>query len=80
MDRKAMTSGVVLSDNIHVPQGNWVVVAQREIMRDLTKYPDPEKFDLYRFVTTENGKFRSTSRFSHPSDDFLFWGSISRPW
>ena len=75
-----MTSNIVLSDGIQIPRGNWVMAAQREIMRDPIHYPDPEKFDPFRFVLMENGSLKSKSRFSHPSDDFLFWGSVRRAW
>ena len=75
-----MISDIVLPDGVRVPRGNWVMAAQQEIMRDPANYPDPENFDPYRFVTLEDGILKSTSRFSHPSSNFLFWGSVARAW
>ena len=80
MDRKVISPNVKLSDGTHVPQGNWMVVAQAPVMRDQDNFASPDEFDPARFVTIEYGKVKSISRLTHPSNEFLFWGSASRPW
>lgn len=80
VERKVMASHIDLSGGVRVPRGNWVMAAQREIMRDPANYPEPDKFYPYRFVSMEKDSLRSKSRFTHPSNDFLFWGSVGRAW
>jgi len=80
MDRKAVSSNVKLCGNSYVPQGNVVVVAQASVMRDPANFVNPDKFDPTRFLSTEKSTVKSTSRFTHPSNDFLYWGGASRPW
>lgn len=80
MERKVMRSNVTLSDGAHVPAGNYIVAAQSAVMRDAANYSNPDDFDPARFLIEKDGVTQSKSRFSHPSVDFLFWGSTRRAW
>jgi hypothetical protein len=81
MDRKVMKPHTTLSDGTHIPAGNWMVVSQHAVMRDAALYPNPDEFDPSRFLAIDgSGAMKSKSRFSHPSLDFLYWGSARRAW
>ena len=68
------------SDGTHVPANNWIVVPQQVQMKDPANYPEPEKFDGFRFVTHDLEGVASESRLSHPSWRFPFWGSVKQAW
>ena len=70
----------VFSDNTHVPAGNTICVPLQAMMQDPEYYSDPLEFQGDRFVTRREDGAASTSRFSHPSLRFPFWGSVSSPW
>ncbi|KAL8687903.1 MAG: hypothetical protein Q9218_006052, partial [Villophora microphyllina] len=79
INRKVMLP-YTFSDGTHVPAGNTICVPQHALMRDAKNYDNPSEFDGYRFVAKDAaGKLASTSRFSHPSPLFPFWGSVGRP-
>lgn len=80
MNRKVMRTTATISDSMHVPSQNWIVVPQHAIMHDAALYPNPQNFDPYRFVKNDNGVLKSNSRFSHPRTSFLYWGSARRAW
>lgn len=80
MDRKVISPNVRLQDGTRVPQGNFMVVAQALVMRDQANFIQPDEFNPARFLTTENHTVKSRSRFTHPSNEYLFWGTASRPW
>ncbi|KAL8937601.1 MAG: hypothetical protein Q9216_004341 [Gyalolechia sp. 2 TL-2023] len=69
--RKVM-SRYTSPDNVIVPTGNWVAVPQLPLMRDPKIWPGGGNFDGFRFV--QDGQ--SSSRLTHPSLEFPFWGSI----
>ena len=79
MNRKVMTP-FVFSDGTHVPAGNVVCVPQQAMMQDPNSYANPLEFQGFRFVTRRDGNVTSTSRLSHPSPLFPFWGSVGRSW
>ena len=68
------------SDGTHVPANNWIVVPQQAQMKDPANYPEPEKFDGFRFVKYSQEGASSESRLSHPSWRFPFWGSVKQAW
>ena len=80
MDRKVISPNVRLQDGTHVPQGNVMVVAQASVMRDQAHFAKPDEFDPARFLATDEHTVRSKTRLTHPSNEFLFWGTASRPW
>ncbi|KAL9608747.1 MAG: hypothetical protein Q9167_006419 [Letrouitia subvulpina] len=72
------------SEGSVVPADNWLVVPSHAIMQNQDFYNDPSTFDGFRFVNKEemhNGDTASgnSNRFSTPSFDFPFWGSVKRP-
>ncbi|KAL8716976.1 MAG: hypothetical protein Q9225_005737 [Loekoesia sp. 1 TL-2023] len=74
------------SDGPVVPADNWLVVPSHAIMQNPDYYDDPSTFDGFRFVAKDktriNGEVpdNNKNRFSTPSFDFPFWGSVRRPW
>ena len=70
----------VFSDGTHIPAGNTVCVPQQAMMQDPKNYANPLEFQGFRFVTQRDGVVTSTSRLSHPSPQFPFWGSVGRAW
>lgn len=70
----------VFSDGTHVPAGNTVCIPQQAMMLDPENYANPLEFQGFRFVTQRDGVVTSTSRLSHPSPLFPFWGSVGRSW
>lgn len=79
MPRKIM-SAFTFSDGTHIPANNWVVVPQQAQMKDPSYYPDPEKFNGFRFIHEQGKDASSESRLSHPSWRFPFWGSVKQAW
>ncbi|KAI4213103.1 MAG: hypothetical protein LQ351_004257 [Letrouitia transgressa] len=79
MQRKAIQD-YTFSDGTFVPAGNGVCVPQEALMHDPAVYPSPTEFNGYRFVTKEAGVLRSSSKFTHPSWSFPFWGAVGRAW
>ncbi|CAD6591006.1 MAG: hypothetical protein ASARMPREDX12_004887 [Alectoria sarmentosa] len=77
LNRKVMTP-FVFSDGTHVPAGNTVCIPQQAMMLDPENYANPLEFQGFRFVTQRDGVVTSTSRLSHPSPLFPFWGSVGR--
>ena len=56
---RVTTEDVTLSDGLRIPQNTYVLVSVHR-MREPTLYPDPEKFDAYRFVKMrETGEKKS---------------------
>src|SRR4051812_21592141 len=68
------------SDRKHVPANNWVVVPQQAQMKYFLHYPEPEKFNGFRFAQGQGNDASSESRLSHPSWCFPFWGSVTQAW
>lgn len=79
MNRKVMAP-FVFSDGTYVPAGNTVCVPQQAVMQDPKVYNNPLEFQGFRFVTQRDGVNTSTSRLSHPSQHFPFWGAVGRAW
>jgi cytochrome P450 len=65
-------------DGYRIPAGNWVAIPQVALMRDEKIWPGALAFEGFRFVDEENSI--SKSRFTHPSYNFPFWGSIRGAW
>ncbi|KAL8816771.1 MAG: hypothetical protein Q9191_008269 [Dirinaria sp. TL-2023a] len=70
--RKVM-SHYTAPDGLVVPTGNWIAVPQLPWMRDPKIWPGGDTFNGFRFV---HGDGCSATRFTHPSLEFPFWGSI----
>ena len=64
-------------DDVVVPEGNWVAIPQYTLMRDPKVWAGGAQFSGFRFVD-EHGQSRS--RFTHPSHEFPYWGSIKHAW
>ena len=65
-------------DGYHIPAGNWIAIPQLLLMRDKSIWPRASTFEGFRFVDENNDT--STSRLTHPSYEFPFWGSIQHAW
>lgn len=61
------------SDGVHIPSGNWLAIPQIALMRDETIWSHAKDFDGFRFVDKNHS---SESRWTHPSYEYPFWGSI----
>ena len=68
------------NDGTYIPAGNKVCVAQQAMMSDPASYQNPASFQGFRFANGAAGVPTSTSRFTHPSSNFTFWGSVRYPW
>ncbi|KAL9077853.1 MAG: hypothetical protein Q9157_003230 [Trypethelium eluteriae] len=79
MPRKVL-SPFTFSNGTHVPPDNWIVVPQKAQMTDSANYDDAETFHGFRFASQGSEGTRSESRFSHPSWQFPFWGSVKQAW
>jgi len=79
MPRKVLNSPFTFVDGTVVPKNNWICVPQQAIMQDEANYQDPATFNGFRFVKADVPG-ATASKFSTPSFDFPFWGSIKRPW
>lgn len=65
-------------DGYHISAGNWLAIPQLSLMRDESIWPRAMAFEGFRFVDGNDGT--SQSRFTHPSYEFPFWGSIQHAW
>ncbi|EGD98143.1 hypothetical protein TESG_05529 [Trichophyton tonsurans CBS 112818] len=63
-----------MEDGCHIPAGNWIAIPQLALMRDDKIWPNGKEFQGFRFVDEQGDA--SESRFTHPSHEFPFWGSI----
>ena len=61
------------ADGCHIPSGNWLAIPQISLMRDDKIWSNGKEFEGFRFVD-ENAS--SESRWTHPSYEYPFWGSI----
>lgn len=67
-----------MEDGCHIPAGNWIAIPQLALMRDEKIWPNGKEFEGFRFVDEQGDA--SESRFTHPSHEFPFWGSIKHAW
>ena len=72
MSHYTFPSGII------VPAGNWIAIPQPPLMGDPDIWSGGGDFSGFRFV--DGDACRSSSRFTHPSLDFPFWGSIRHAW
>lgn len=79
MQRKTLNT-FTFNDGTYIPAGNKVCVAQQAMMSAPAIYENPASFQAFRFANSGAGVPTSTSRFTHPSSDFTFWGSVRYPW
>ncbi|EEQ32771.1 conserved hypothetical protein [Microsporum canis CBS 113480] len=63
-----------MEDGCHIPAGHWIAIPQLALMRDEKIWLDGKEFKGFRFVDEQGDA--SESRFTHPSHEFPFWGSI----
>jgi hypothetical protein len=68
------------SEGGSVPAGNFICIPQEEILNDAAIYPNPSKFDGFRYVESNNGVPTSKLRLSHPSWMFPYWGTVKQAW
>jgi hypothetical protein len=61
------------SSGCHLPVGNWVAIPQIALMRDDKIWAGGATFSPFRFVSDAA---ESDSRWTHPSYEYPFWGSI----
>jgi hypothetical protein len=66
---RAVMEDYTLPSGGTVPAGNWLAVPQLTLMRDTEFYDEPTLFKPFRFVA-------SKMRWTHPSHEYPFWGSI----
>ncbi|OXV05755.1 hypothetical protein Egran_06477 [Elaphomyces granulatus] len=73
MRRKAL-DGIRFHDGLEIPKGAFIGVSTHQ-MWDPTIYPEPEKFDGYRFLKRSQIQgHEKDSQFSAPSVDHMGWG------
>lgn len=74
------------SDGTHVAKGEWAGIPVGPIMRDPSKFPQPDVFDAFRFVDPRLlGKESSRqpdgpSKFTDVSDSWFTWGTGKLTW
>jgi hypothetical protein len=61
------------ADGCHIPSGNWLAIPQIALMRDEKIWSNGKGFEGFRFVDENQS---SESRWTHPSYEYPFWGSI----
>ena len=66
--RKAL-GPFAFSDGPRVPSGSWVYIPTASINRDAEFFPDPLRFDGFRFARD------NPSRFTDTSGNWLLWGT-----
>ncbi|KAL8627625.1 hypothetical protein Q9189_006682 [Teloschistes chrysophthalmus] len=74
---RRVMSPYISPDGVNVPTGNWVAVPQLPLMRDPKLWSGGSAFNGFRFVDSDGS---SSSRFTHPSLDFPYWGSVRHAW
>jgi hypothetical protein len=61
--KRILNRSVDLSDGTHLPAGTIVAVPNEAVNNDPENYPDPERFDGYRFVKLRERKEGVTSQY-----------------
>jgi cytochrome P450 len=61
--KRILTRPVDLTDGTHLPAGTIVAVPSEAVNHDPENYPDPERFDGYRFYNLRNKKEGVTSQY-----------------
>lgn len=87
--RKAL-SAYVSHDGLKLDKGDWVCIPQRAMMRDPTRYSDPETFDGFRFARANTQLRRGcvpvevpdrmTSTLTDASVQWPIWGFGNMAW
>lgn len=76
----------IFSDGTRVAKGEWVGIPVGPMLRDASKYPQPEVFDAFRFVDpTKLGRDHSVqpegpSKFTDVSETWHVWGTGKLTW
>ena len=83
--RRKAIAPFTFSNGLHVPQGNWVCVPQRALMRDPKHYAHPMAFEGFRFARNRHEGFSDTdkdrpSRFTDVNHSFPIWGAGKLAW
>jgi hypothetical protein len=83
---RAVMHDYTTSSGAHIPSGNWLAIPQIALMRDERIWSGGSDFQPFRFVTsspnssnpsdTNSETAVSESRWTHPSYEYPFWGSI----
>lgn len=77
---RAVMHDYTTSSGAHVPSGNWLAIPQIALMRDEAIWSGGSNFDGFRFVNPDSKSDSkdavSESRWTHPSYEYPFWGSI----
>ncbi|GLA74925.1 hypothetical protein AtubIFM55763_006177 [Aspergillus tubingensis] len=78
--QRVALSPYTFADGTHVPTGNLVAVPQEAIMQDPEHYPDPKKFDPYRFLAVDeaDGSVRAFPKYTDVHWNYPFWGSAKK--
>ncbi|KAH3919011.1 hypothetical protein HBH56_027670 [Parastagonospora nodorum] len=71
---RAVMHDYTTSSGAYVPRGNWLAIPQIALMRDEAIWTGGAAFDGFRFVSNTGNA--SDSRWTHPSYEYPFWGSI----
>jgi cytochrome P450 len=61
--KRILNCPIDLSDGTHLPTGTIVAVPNEAVNHDPENYPDPERFDGYRFVKLREMKAGVTSQY-----------------
>jgi cytochrome P450 len=61
--KRILRQPVTLSSGTHLPKGTRVAVPTEAVSNDPENFPEPEKFDGYRFVKLRSAKEGSTSQY-----------------
>ncbi|KAI4865980.1 cytochrome P450 [Hypoxylon rubiginosum] len=79
--RRCALKDFIFSDGTRVAKGEWVGIPVGPMLRDASKYPQPEVFDAFRFVDpTKLGRDHSVqpegpSKFTDVSETWHVWGT-----
>ena len=75
--RRHTVEPFVFSDGYTVSKGSWICIPQRPFMNNPTLYPQPSRFDAFRFLDAAG---QTTSRFTDLSEEWIFWGRGRATW
>ena len=83
--RRKAIAPFTFSNGLHVPQGNWVCVPQRALMRDPKHYAHPMAFNGFRFARNRHEGFSDNdkdkpSKFTDVDHSFPIWGAGKLAW
>ena len=97
LSREVMSKdGITLPSGHHIPKGTWIAIDPVGVHRDDRFYPDPDRYDAFRFAKTSDDAlavaannealshkasiYREHQQLATTSDIFLGFGHGKRSW